>query len=76
MKLVRVTWRDAEDPTSETWVTDDELDAMMGECLVTSVGYIARESDRYILFVADWIQKDHVYGRVTKIPARHDRLHR
>jgi len=68
MKLVRVTWDDAEDPTGDIWVEDADLDRFIAErsCSVVSVGFLARESDRYILLVAD--HGEDYYGRVTKIP--------
>lgn len=69
MKLVKVTWDDAEDPSGQTWVEDDDLDGFMQTaCVVTSVGFLARETESHILLVADRIPHASTYGRVTKIP--------
>lgn len=66
--LVLVMWIDAQDH-HEKWV--DAADAeKFGEesCMIASVGFLIRKTEKYVTLGADWDEVDTNYGRVTKIP--------
>ena len=70
MKLVIVTWNDAEDPSDgKTWLDDDDLEQFAGhDCTVTSSGFVKSHTDKYLTLVSDEIRELKHYGRSTKIP--------
>jgi hypothetical protein len=70
MKLVRVTWDDAEDPSEgKTWLDQEDVDSFSRHnCTVVSVGYLVSKTTKYVTLAADWIGDLKHYGRLTKIP--------
>lgn len=73
MKPYRVFWTDAED-FKETWASKDEVDDFSKSiCLVESIGFIIKKTDKYITLVRDIIKDEKggdTYGGVTKIPRK------
>lgn len=73
-RLVKVTWRDAEDPAfqdGKAWhSTEDIGEFAASHCIVTSVGYVMSQDKHCVILAADLIDEAAAYtGRVTKIPA-------
>lgn len=69
MKLVEVSWEDAEDATDKTWYDDKEMDAISTRlCPVKSIGYLKSQTDKFITIYGDFSPDPSTYGRVTKVP--------
>ena len=71
-KLVRVVWHDAADK-SGTWVGDTDAKAFAEvDTAIESVGFLVRETAKYLTIAADWSPEDEddeeTWGRVCKIP--------
>jgi hypothetical protein len=65
---VRVTWHDARDADG-SWVSEADAQAF-GEtmCVVVSLGFKVRQTDKYLTIAGDWNIADKDWGRVMKIP--------
>jgi hypothetical protein len=70
MKIVRVVWDDAEDPSEgKTWLDGEDVDTFSKhDCTVESIGYLVSKTAKYVTLAADWIDELKHWGRVTKIP--------
>jgi len=68
LKVVRVTWRDAED-LSDTWADDDRVTEFAeNDSIMESVGYVVRRTDKYLTIAGDWDAKNGNWGTVRKLP--------
>jgi len=67
-RIVLVEWNDAQDHP-EKWVDEEDAEKF-GEdaCMIQSIGFLVRKTDKYVTLAADWDGVDKDYGRVTKIP--------
>lgn len=66
--MTRVFWLDAQDH-GENWVDQVSAEAFGDlECLIVSIGFVVRKTEKYLTLAADWDESDTDYGRVTKIP--------
>lgn len=68
MKLVKVTWNDAQDHPDKWVDEDDARDFGEVDCLIESVGFLVSKTAKYLTIAGDWDGVDKDYGRVTKIP--------
>lgn len=68
MNEVRVTWHDARDADG-SWVSEADAQTF-GDimCVVVSIGYLVRKTDKYLTIAGDWNISDKDWGRVMKIP--------
>lgn len=70
LKRVEVLWLDAQDHP-EKWADNDDVQTWAEKsCEISSLGYLVRQTDRYITLGADWDPDDKDWGRVTKIPMK------
>jgi hypothetical protein len=68
LKIVRVHWIDAQDH-KDKWVDVADAEAFAEQdCQIVSVGYLVRNTEKYITLAGDFDAVDQDYGRVTKIP--------
>lgn len=66
-KLVKVLWLDAQDHP-KTWVDADDIPSFNdAECLIVSVGFLVRKTEKYLTIAGDWDESDNNYGTVRKI---------
>lgn len=70
MKIVKITWDDAEDPCGgDTWMHFRDVKAFAQKrCTVVSVGHLVCKTPHYTAIAGDCV--DGYFGRVTKIPNR------
>lgn len=74
LRLVKVTWVDASDPSDRTsWYSDKEVDDFAADvCEVVSVGWVKSDTKLYLTLVSDYILDTsndiYTWGRPTKIP--------
>ena len=69
MKLVLVTWNDAQDH-SEQWVPEADATVFSeSTCTIKSTGFLVKSTDKYMTLAGDWDAEDKNWGRLTKIPA-------
>lgn len=67
-RLVRIVWRDAQDHPMK-WVDEEDAEKFCDEtCVIVSVGFVVRETEKYFTLAGDWDDADKDFGRVTKIP--------
>lgn len=70
MRIVQVTWLDAQDH-ADKWADVADVEAWGGEdCAILSVGFVVKETDRYLTIAGDFDASDSDLGRVTKIPRK------
>lgn len=66
-QLVRVSWDDTEEPKGG-WQDEAEVATFAAEeTLVSSVGFVVSDTDKYLTISGDYIKKLGHYGRVMKI---------
>lgn len=69
MKLVKVTWHDAEDPTTNVWTDEEDAEVFADQtCEIVSYGLVVKQTPGHLTIGADWIARDRNWGRLTKIP--------
>ena len=66
LALVRVTWIDTVEHETG-WHEFEELKDLK-TCIVHSIGYLARQDDKQVTLIADWIPSSEEFGRSTSIP--------
>lgn len=67
-RLVIVTWWDAKDHP-DTWVDEADAEKFNDEPVeVRSVGWLIRQTDRYVTLGSDSCPVDKDFGAVRKIP--------
>lgn len=70
MKLIEVTWFDAED-LDKSWATSEEVDKFADKsCVVYSVGWIKKETKDYLTISGDIDEEGSDFGRTIKIPVK------
>ena len=67
-RLVRVVWNDAQDH-ADKWVDARDAEAFSDtDCTIVSIGFLVRQTEKYVTIAGDYDASDDDYGRVTKIP--------
>lgn len=68
MKPVVITWNDTQEH-GEKWVGVADVDEWSEkDCKIISIGFLVKETKRYLTIVGDFDSDDADYGRVQKIP--------
>ena len=63
-----VFWRDAQDH-KDTWVDSEDAEKFGDEeCTIISVGFLIKQTAKYLTIGSDWDEADNDYGTVRKVP--------
>ena len=66
-RLVRIRWEDASSQESGGWTPWEEIQAS-GPALIQSVGFVAKETEKFIVLVASICEEDGSSGGDVCVP--------